>query len=278
VAVDRLGWAAGVSFESYGLRIGLRVSDPAVLGRAVECLPPGWTRGRSPVVDQLYSLVVGGHDGGSRPRRFHLLYTAASRIARTLDLEEALAVLESDLKMHVAEKAHGRVFVHAGVVAHRGRTILLPGRSHSGKSRLVDALVRAGCTYYSDEFAVLDARGRVHAYPAPLTLRGEDGAPPRRLQLPGSGGRGARPALPVGLVVVSRYRPEARWRPRRISPGRGLLALLDNTVPARRRPRAVLSVLSRIVAAATVFRGYRGEAEAAAPRLLDLVRGDHWQT
>ena len=266
-----------MSFESYGLRIGLRVSDPAVLGRAVECLPPGWKQGRSPVVDQLYSLVVGSRGGASRPRRFHLLYAGASRIARTLDLEEALAVLESDLKMHVAEKARGRVFVHAGVVAHQGRAILLPGRSHSGKSRLVDALVRAGCTYYSDEFAVLDARGRVHAYPAPLTLRSTDGGPPRRLRAPG-GGRGERRALPVGLVVMSRYRPEARWRPRRVSPGRGLLALLDNTVPARRRPRAVLAVLSRIVATAPVFSGFRAEADAAAPGLLELVRGDHRQT
>ena len=55
-----------MSFESYGLRIGLRVSDPAVLGRAVECLPPGWKQGRSPVVDQLYSLVVGSRGISSK--------------------------------------------------------------------------------------------------------------------------------------------------------------------------------------------------------------------
>ena len=84
-----------------------------VLGRALDCLPPGWKRRRSPIVDQVYSLVVGGDDGASRPRRFHIVYAGAARVARTLDLGEALAALESDLKIHVAEKARGPVFVHA---------------------------------------------------------------------------------------------------------------------------------------------------------------------
>ena len=111
-----------MSFDSYGLRIDVRVSDPAVLGRALECLPPGWKRRRSPVVDQVYSVLVGGHDGASRPRRFHLVYAGVSRLARTLDLEQALAAFESDLKLHVAEKARGRVFVAAPLVTCPGRS------------------------------------------------------------------------------------------------------------------------------------------------------------
>ena len=34
--IDRLGWAAGISFVSYGLRIGIRVSSPEVLNRLPE--------------------------------------------------------------------------------------------------------------------------------------------------------------------------------------------------------------------------------------------------
>ena len=38
--IDRLGWAAGISFVSYGLRIGIRVSNPEVLNRLPDVLPP----------------------------------------------------------------------------------------------------------------------------------------------------------------------------------------------------------------------------------------------
>ena len=38
----------------------------------------------------------------------------------------------------------------------RGRAIVIPGRTFSGKSTLVAELVRAGATYYSDEYAVED--------------------------------------------------------------------------------------------------------------------------
>jgi hypothetical protein len=33
--IDRLGWTAGIAFDSFGFRIGVRVNEAAVLGRAV---------------------------------------------------------------------------------------------------------------------------------------------------------------------------------------------------------------------------------------------------
>ena len=38
--IDRLGWAAGINFISYGLRIGVRVNDPAIIDKVTEQLPP----------------------------------------------------------------------------------------------------------------------------------------------------------------------------------------------------------------------------------------------
>ena len=154
--IDRLGWAAGISFRAYGLRIGIRANSPEALRRTLCHLPPKWKPAASPVVDCLYSLIDGGAEKGSRVRRYNLLYTGPFRLARTLDLEKVFEVLESDLQVYIAERARTRLFVHAGVVGWRGRAIVIPGSSYSGKSTLIAALVGAGAVYYSDEYAVFD--------------------------------------------------------------------------------------------------------------------------
>jgi hypothetical protein len=145
--ITRLGWADGLSFRAHGARIGIRVNDPWVLGRIPACLPPGWKASKLPMVDLLYSFWLGGH--GTRPgvRNYHLLYDGSVRLARTLDLDEALEHLGSALHFGVAIAARRRLFVHAGVVGWRGRAILIPGRTCSGKTTLTAALVRAGATY-----------------------------------------------------------------------------------------------------------------------------------
>ena len=265
--LDRIGWAAGIAFDSHGARLGVRVNDAAVLGHVSDLLPPGWQPAPSPVVEGLYSLKVAAP--GDRPgvRRYHLLYQGVGRIARTRDLDEALAALESDLHGQVAARAKEGLFVHAGVVGWRGRAIVLPGRSFSGKTSLTAALVRAGADYYSDEYAVFDDAGRVHPYPRPLSLRREDGTPGGRCTAEDLGGRAGGPPLPVGLIVAARYQRGARFRPRPISPGQALMELLDNTVAARERPRRSLETLSQ-AASAPALRGRRGEAEAAAAAIL----------
>jgi hypothetical protein len=269
--LDRLGWAAGLAITAYGVRVGIRVNEATMLKRVETCLPPAWKPTSSPRVDILYSLVVGG--AGARPgvRRFNLLYANAGRLVRSLDLEEVLDAFPSYMHLHIAEAAPRRLFVHAGVVGWQGKAILVPGRSHSGKSTLVAALVRAGATYYSDEYAVLDERGRVHPYPKPLSLRNGPGTNATRYAVETLGGRVGAKALHVGLVVVSQYKAGAVWRPRRLSTGSGVLALLANTVSARRQPAVALGTLQRAVAHAMIIKGGRGDACDVAPRLLNYL-------
>ncbi|HEY6547256.1 MAG TPA: hypothetical protein VI589_05095 [Vicinamibacteria bacterium] len=263
--LDRLAWSDGACIESHGLRIGIRVNDAAALDELERRLPPDWRPSPRADVERLFSVWLG--DRSSRVKRYHLVYAGISRRARTLDRDEALGALEAELRQAVAAGARRRVFVHAGVVGWRGRAIVIPGRSGAGKTTLVTELVRAGATYYSDEFAVLDAAGRVHPYAKDLSIRGEGDITVNTPVEALGGHAGATPLRPI-LFAVAAHRPGARWRPQHPTPGRALLALLAHTVPVRRRPRASLRALEAALRDAVVLQGNRGEARQTADALL----------
>lgn len=266
--LDRLVWTAGLSFRAYGVRVGVRVNSTEALDRVRDYLPPDWTPSTSPVVERLYSLVVGGKDSRTNVRRFNLIYGDAARLERSLELESVLRSLESDMQHYIAEAAPRRVFVHAGVIGWRGRAVLIPGRSFSGKTTLVAELVKAGAVYYSDEYAVLDSSGRVHPYARPLSIRQAQSPNSERRHVESLGGsRGGRP-LSVGLVVVTEYRSGAHWRPRRLSAGQGALALLNHTISIQRNPEAALPVLKRVASQARILKGVRGEAKGVVDFIL----------
>jgi hypothetical protein len=266
--VDDLGWAVGFSLKSYGVRVGIRSNDPAALDRVCQHLPSEWENATSSVVDRVYSILIGGN--GSRPaaRRLNLLYGDDVRLARSVDLESVFETLESDLRIFVAELAKHRVFVHAGVVGWKGQAIVIPGRSYSGKSTLVAELVRAGATYYSDEYAVLDSRGRVHPFYKPLELRAEGEFQQTKITVAELGGHSGTKPLPVGMVLMTQFKSGARWRPRTLTAGTGVLEMLFNTVSARRSPEKALATLQRVTAGADVLKGVRGNASEVVPAVL----------
>src|SRR5690348_5169542 len=176
--LDRLGWAEGIAFSAFGNRIGVRVNRRPVPDDIHALSSCGWKQlPAASTVNHLYSVFLQAGTESSKVRRFHLAYSGAVLVGRSLDQREVISQLVSNLHRHAAEFSRRELFVHAGVVAWKGQAILLPGKSYSGKSTLVAELVRAGATYYSDEYAVLDRRGRVHPYPRPLTLRNGAGGP-----------------------------------------------------------------------------------------------------
>jgi hypothetical protein len=266
--IDRLGWAAGIALVSHGVSVGVRSNDADALAGLVGRLPPGWRPAGSPRVERLYSLHV-GNGPGRGIRRFSLLYQDEMKLARSLDTPAVLRTLEAEIQLYLAERARGRIFVHAGVVAGAEGAMLIPGPSMSGKSTLVAALVGAGARYYSDEYAVLDSQGRVHEYRRPLTLR--DDVAGAASALPSMAPDEVAEPLPVRLVLITQYRQGARWRPARLSPGRAAVELLAHTVAARWRPARALSTIARSVAAAFVLKGIRGEAADLVAALA--VRG-----
>ena len=268
---DRLGWTAGFSIKSYGVRIGIRSNDLDLLDRVRQHLPHDWQNASSPVVDRVYSILAAGAGQRSNARRFNILYRDYLQIERSLDMETVLERFESDLRIFVAELAPHRVFVHAGVVGWKGKAIVIPGRSYSGKSTLVAELVRAGATYYSDEYAVFDSRGRVHPFAKPLELRDEGKYEQTKVTVAELGGLSGTRPLPVGLVLMTHFKSGARWRPRQLTPGKGVLELLFNTVSARRNPERAITTLHRVTSQAAVLKGVRGNAAELVPAMLARV-------
>ena len=230
------------------------------LGRVMAVVPPGSTRCSATDLDVTFALAAEG-DG-----TFELTRNG-ERLAGSLGLELALEVLERELRTLVAFRAPRHIFIHAGVVAHRGAAIVMPGATMAGKTTLVAALVGAGAEYYSDEFAPLDDEGLVHPFAKPLSLRDE-----RSVQtdhhVVDLGGVAGEEAVPVGAVIVTQYRAGAEWRPRQLTSGAAVLALLSHTVPAQSRPAQALHAINRAIDGATVIDAARGEADAVAPLVL----------
>ena len=268
--LDRLVWADGIAFNAYGLRIGIRVDKAWALEPLMKALPFGATLAKRPYVDYLYSIIVAGGDG-PHPRRFNLIYGDAFRIGKSERFDDIVEAMEQEISLFIGEMSKNRIFIHSGVVGWKGRAILLPGPTRSGKSTMVAALVRAGARYYSDEFAVIDEKGRVHPFARPLALRQEGDLRGQPVDITAFGGREGRTPLQVGAIVFAPYAKGSAWKPEAISSGQALLGLLENTLSARSHPERALDVLGTLTQAAACFYSERGDADPVAVRVLNLV-------
>ena len=269
--LGEIGWAEGFGVIGHGARIGIRASQTGYIDALRARLPARLERYDGGQFDAVLSLIVGGPQPGSRIKRFHLAYHNHTQIARSHRLEDALDRFEAFFSVSVATLAPDHVFVHAGAVAWQGQAILLPGRSYTGKSTLVEALVRAGATYLSDEFAVLGGGDQVYPYPKPISLRlGKDGSQVD-VEVGSIGGRVCRGPVPARMVVSTNFAEGAAWRPQVLSPGEGLLAMLANCPAAHHAPSRVLAALEGVASRAVVLASPRGEAADVAPQILDAL-------
>jgi hypothetical protein len=267
-------------FVAYGVRIGLRVTGPALLDTLEQDparlhLPCGWRTVEDHEADDpvsvRYELRAGSSARGSSPPPYRV-YAGTDLIAEASGLIDAGRALAAHAEPFVAERAPDHLFVHAGVVGWEGRAIVMPGASFAGKTTLVQAWLEAGATYYSDEFAVLDRAGRVHPFARPLAIRDGSTALTRRVPVAALGAEAGTTPLPIGFVLVTSYRVGARWRPRRLTAAPTLLALMSHTVAARGNPEHSMPILKQAVSGGVAFAGLRGEARPLVSAVLRLVR------
>jgi hypothetical protein len=269
--LDRLGWADGMSFNSHGVRVGLRVNDKAILAELLARLPPDAKPSPVRSVPHLYSVTGFANGARDRIRRFNLGYWNLARFARTRTFEDLLDEFESHLQLTVAEYAPRRTFVHAGVVVWKEKAILIPGASFSGKSTMVAELLRAGATYYSDEYAVIDARGRVHPYARDLRIRSDESSRVRRMRAADFGARTGLKPVPVAFVLSTTFKEGVRFRPRELTRGKAVLELLANTVSARSQPEMAMAHLTKALEQATALKAPRGEASEMVEWIMRLI-------
>lgn len=170
----------------------------------------------------------------------------------------------------LVQRLTGLHAVHAGAVLVGDKALVLPGSSHSGKSSLVAELLRRGAACFSDEYALIDAEGCVHAYPRALLLR--DGAAtqtpvaPKELDATVATG----PAR-VGWILALRYDRAASWSIQPEPQSAALLALLQNTPHVLAERPEMVSAFQKAVAGAACYSGSRAEAADAVTHILRLV-------
>ena len=248
-----------LAFESFGVGVAVEAGSPEHLERIRASLPPGARETDPDGVEHHFTLVA--DEFGT----YGVTY-GEKQICRGYELELALGVIDSQVRITVGLSAPDAIFIHAGVVAVDDRAVVMPGRSFAGKTTLVAALVRRGAVYYSDEFAVVDREGLVHPFAKPLSLR--EAFVQTDHEVASLGGVAGEAPLPIGAVVVTQFRPDAEWAPRRLTPGQGAMALLANALAAREHPQRVLEMITRSLGGAVVLESDRGEAEETVPLLL----------
>ncbi len=245
---------------AYGATIEVVASDASLLEALVSALPRGW-RLTDEATDR-WRFEARREPGGL------VVVNGAGIEADVRDVGGAQAALREELRRFVGLHSPEWIFVHAGSVAYGDRVIVLPGSSYAGKSTLVEALVRAGAEFYSDEYAIFNLSGRVVQYREPLILRTQDGRTESETAAEGPD----RP-LPVGIVALTGYKPGATWAPREVSTAEGIVALLQHAGGVRSRPDTAVRVFRKALTGVRLLAGERGEADETARLLLDALSG-----
>jgi len=256
----------------FGVRVEIRIDDPSLVEGVSQRLPPGCAHHSVDRVDRTYEFLntapgwSARQDVAAGAPCWYLL-ADRSLVWHTDDASALCERFQADLERFLAVRARTHVIVHAGVVGWRGRAIVIPGRSFSGKTTLVEALIREGAEYYSDEYAVIDQSGFVSPFPRPLAIR-EHANSRRAYTAEELGAVTGHQPIPIGSIVVTEYQPGATWPLRQLSPGEAVLALLSNSAAARYQPGFLLKTFGVAVRAAVALSGPRDDAKEFAKRLL----------
>ena len=139
--IDRLDWRSGQLFQAYGKTIGVRVSDADVLHHVRRVLPHCLVPTYGCEADLLYSIISGSGTHVDRIRKYCILYAGAALSARSLEIDEVLHRLRSDLDNSLPLIATDRVFLSAHLVEWNGEAVVAIG---PGQKLVADNIIAIG--------------------------------------------------------------------------------------------------------------------------------------
>jgi hypothetical protein len=261
-------------FTGFGCRFEVRCSSRSLMAEVTKHLPPLTEPSPSQWVRKRFVVRAPGACACGTRHTGYDVWSGRRSIAASTSRSAALHDLRAAVKLWIAELAPRRTFVHAGAVVWRGRVVILPGRTHSGKTTLVRSLLAAGAEYLSDDMAVIDDDGKVWPYPQLLGLRdpavdvragpvAQRDVSVESLHVPT-----ARGPLSVGAVIFTSYEAAASWQPETLTAGAAALAMLEHTVAVRRYPEQSLRRVAVLAGGAELrLRGPRSTPDVVIDEL-----------
>jgi hypothetical protein len=256
-------------FQSYGVPVRLESNSEEILEKATSTARTALLGRIRPIdcdkAEQTFSLPI-------TPEGLCSIVQNGESMATDKTGFKFWKFFDSLVRILIAEFAKDVVFLHAGAVAWRGKAIILPGNSFYGKTTLVAELIRCGAEYYSDEYAVLDADGRVHPFDRPLSMR-TDGESVVETYIPVEdlNGSAGRTPVPVGCVLFTKYEPESEPNYEFLSTGQGVVEIIAQTIAIKRNTEFAINVLKKTLSNAIIVKSPRRDAGKFARNLLEFV-------
>ena len=177
------------------------------------------------------------------------------------------------LNVQVVQHTTDHVLLHASAASQGAQAVIMAAPMESGKTTLVAGLIQAGLDYLTDEATAINPEtGTITPFPKALSI--EVGSwdvladlrptvpseathlqatqwqvDPRTIRPRALGAAGSRPHV----VIFPRYAPRTPTRLEPVSPGRGLITLLQCTFELRRQRERDMRLLAAVVEEAACY-------------------------
>ena len=229
---DSLGWADGFAVTIDGVSVGIRSNDSDFLPELRQLLPDWSEHSDARRVDVLLSFLKGRQSDRKGVRHYHVVYSHWTRIVRVMELEYAKSAFATSLIEGVAENACDSLYL-IGEAVSLGKSAVLVAGSKDSRAPVVDRLCLQGGTRISPLIGDI------------LVLHDDYSV----------SGLSRQGALPVSKILVANRGCNRPSRPKRLSPGHGMMFMLPVCPLRDNKPDKAMAYLAGLAKAVDIYEG-----------------------